>query len=156
MAAARSRLLEAPPGPRAHPRAVALAFAVALPMAVAAASAAATERLPGTSLLLTAQPARTLEVTASDPATTLGRGPGSPDDPTLVGGTLHIRSFTGERGLDYATQVRGVSYTAWVRRWIPASWGATLGGPYSYSAWLGIDGHAPAAPLDDINGPGGT
>ena len=56
------------------------------------------------------------------------------------------------RGLDYALEVRGGTYTVWVRRWIPAAWGAELGGPYSDSAWIGADGEALPAPVDDLGG----
>lgn len=49
-------------------------------------------------------------------------------------------AWDATRGLDYASQVRGGSYMAWVRRWIPASWGETLGGPYSDSTRMGSTG----------------
>lgn len=69
------------------------------------------------------------------------------------------RSLTAEetpwettRGLDYAIEVRGGRYHVWVRRWIPAAWGAELGGSRSDSAWIGVDGRALPAPLDDLGG----
>mgnify|MGYP000358182163 CR=1 FL=1 len=63
--------------------------------------------------------------------------------------TRGARAWDETRGLEYEIEARGGTYAVWVRRLIPADWGRQLGGEASNSAWLGVDGAAPAMPLDD-------
>jgi len=73
---------------------VALALAAFLPPGPAARA----EDVPvgGARLQVGARSGGSFELVARDAALVLGRGPGSPDDPTLAGGRLTIRSGAGE------------------------------------------------------------
>jgi hypothetical protein len=55
-------------------------------------------------------------------------------------------------GVHYRVQVTGGTYALWVRRWAPFSWGYSLGGTSSDSAWLSVDG-GPSQVLGDTGGP---
>ncbi|MFN7955306.1 MAG: VCBS repeat-containing protein [bacterium] len=58
------------------------------------------------------------------------------------------------RGASYEVQVEGGDYVWWVRRFVPAAWGAVRGRNASDSAWVLVD-DAPlgSAPLDDNGEP---
>jgi hypothetical protein len=53
------------------------------------------------------------------------------------------------QGLEYAIDVRGGTYSLWVRRWVPERWGLLLGRGESNSAWIGVNGQVIEGPFDN-------
>jgi len=58
-------------------------------------------------------------------------------------------AWSETRGARYAINVRGGSYTLWLRRWAPARFDLGLGGAKSNAVWVGVDGADGIAVGDD-------
>jgi hypothetical protein len=52
------------------------------------------------------------------------------------------------KGIGYAFDVAGGTYTVWVRRWVPSDWGYGMGGALSNAVWLAVDAGPPSVADD--------